>query len=99
MFCYFFLIQVLGDICKSDGECWLDDDSFGNCVNGKCTCRFDNQVPNVARTNCINAKKLGERCRDDSECMIVKNTACREVCKCSAGYTLSRNETTCLKGR
>ncbi|CAG9860994.1 unnamed protein product [Phyllotreta striolata] len=92
-----YLGVLLDDFCQSDANCWLQGDKFGNCVFGRCTCKFDKEVPNEDKTDCITGKKLGELCNSDAECSITYNTQCRVKCQCAPDFVLSRDQTRCLR--
>ncbi|XP_072385573.1 uncharacterized protein [Diabrotica undecimpunctata] len=94
---YFSCLGLLGDFCRGDPNCWLASNQFGNCVYGKCTCKFDNEVPGTDRMSCVNGKKIGEQCDSDNQCSLTENTQCKTVCRCSTGFVLSRDQTRCLK--
>lgn len=89
----------MDDLCINDGSCYLNDGTFGNCVAGRCTCKFDLQIPAADKVSCIEVKRLGELCQNDEQCSTVSNAVCRVDCRCAAGYILSRNKNACLKGK
>ncbi|XP_068909533.1 prion-like-(Q/N-rich) domain-bearing protein 25 isoform X1 [Tenebrio molitor] len=86
----------LGEKCSHDNNCYLSDGSYGFCVLGVCSCRND-QKPSADKTLCGNAMKLGEPCTNDEECNTVPNTRCLEKCRCSVEYTMSKNQSSCVK--
>ncbi|XP_057662697.1 prion-like-(Q/N-rich) domain-bearing protein 25 [Diorhabda carinulata] len=92
-----YVSVLLDDYCSSDGNCWMMDNKFGNCVYGKCICPFDKQVPNTEKNDCIEGRNLGESCDNDNQCILVENTQCRVTCRCATGFVLSRDETRCLR--
>ncbi|XP_044259706.1 multiple epidermal growth factor-like domains protein 11 isoform X2 [Tribolium madens] len=86
----------LGEVCMVDQNCLLSDGQYAFCVAGICTCRKD-ETPSPDRTLCLGSRNLGEPCKSDKECLSVPNTRCLEKCVCDTTYTLSRNETECVK--
>ncbi|KAG5892837.1 hypothetical protein JTB14_032431 [Gonioctena quinquepunctata] len=92
-----YVSVLLDDFCQSDGNCWMSNGIFGSCLFGRCTCKYDEEVPTVDKTSCVEARKLGELCNDDNHCSIVPNAVCRVSCKCGPGYTMSRDQTKCLR--
>lgn len=89
--------KVLEDFCRSDGNCVLADGTKAYCTDGQCQCNIGLR-PTLDRTRCVVARNLGQTCQNDYECSFIDNASCREVCRCSVGYAVSRNQTTCLKG-
>uniref|UniRef100_A0A6P7G0D3 Prion-like-(Q/N-rich) domain-bearing protein 25 isoform X2 n=1 Tax=Diabrotica virgifera virgifera TaxID=50390 RepID=A0A6P7G0D3_DIAVI len=92
-----YVSVLLGDFCRGSANCWLASNQFGNCVYGKCTCKFDNEVPGTDRMSCVHGKKIGEQCESDNQCSLTENTQCKTVCRCSPGFVMSRDQTRCLK--
>jgi hypothetical protein len=95
--CFDYLFLELGETCSHDNNCYLSDGNYGFCVLGVCSCRND-QKPSADKTLCGNAMKLGEPCTNDEECNTVPNTRCLEKCRCSVEYTMSKNQSSCVKG-
>ncbi|KAJ8954870.1 hypothetical protein NQ314_007003 [Rhamnusium bicolor] len=90
-------ILGLGDFCQTSGNCLLKDGSFGNCVDGRCECKFDKQLPTEDAMSCVEAKDLGEICESDEQCSFIPNAVCRVSCRCAPGFALSRNGKSCLR--
>lgn len=86
------------EYCQVDANCWLNDGTFGNCVRGRCTCKFFKQVPAEDFLSCIESRDLGESCTTDAECSKVSNAVCKVTCKCGSRFTLSREQDRCLPG-
>lgn len=93
-----FSVSELGDFCQTGGNCLLKDGTFGNCIAGKCDCKYDRQVPTEDAMSCVEARNLGEICENDDQCSFIPNAVCRVSCRCAAGYALSRDGTRCLEG-
>ncbi|KAJ8958292.1 hypothetical protein NQ318_017438 [Aromia moschata] len=82
---------VLGDYCRTDANCLLKDGTFGNCVDGRCECKFDRQLPTEDAMSCVEQRDLGEICENDDQCSFTSNAVCRVSCRCRAGFALSRD--------
>ncbi|XP_060525047.1 multiple epidermal growth factor-like domains protein 10 [Cylas formicarius] len=87
---------LLDDFCQTDANCILGDGTFAFCADGQCSCNLKQQ-PSADKLSCIETRNLGESCSDNNQCSLTENAICREVCRCAAGYVLSRNRTACLK--
>ncbi|EEZ98472.1 neurogenic locus Notch protein [Tribolium castaneum] len=86
----------LGEVCMVHDNCLLSDGTYAFCVAGVCTCR-KNEAPSPDKTLCLGSRNLGQPCKSDKECISVPNARCLEKCVCQTAYTLSRNETECVK--
>ncbi|KAL1500902.1 hypothetical protein ABEB36_006321 [Hypothenemus hampei] len=89
-------INLLEDFCRSDANCVLEDGSYAFCADGQCQCNIGLR-PTLDRKHCVIARALGENCTDDYQCSFTANSVCRDVCRCSIDYVISRNNTACLK--
>ncbi|XP_023311518.1 multiple epidermal growth factor-like domains protein 10 [Anoplophora glabripennis] len=87
----------LGDFCQTGGNCLLSDGTFGNCIDGKCDCKFDRQIPTEDAMSCVEARNLGEICDNNDQCSSIPYAVCRVSCRCAPGYALSRDGTRCLE--
>ncbi|KAJ8972205.1 hypothetical protein NQ317_019830 [Molorchus minor] len=87
----------LGDYCQTSANCLLKDSTFGNCVDGKCECKFDKQMPTEDAMSCVDSKNLGEPCDNNDQCSFILDAICRVTCRCSSGFVMSRDENKCLK--
>lgn len=89
----------MNEYCQVDANCWMKDGTFGSCIRGRCTCKFDKQVPAEDGISCIDSKDLGESCTNDAECAITPNSVCQLSCKCGGRYMISRAKDSCLKSK
>ncbi|XP_022913224.2 prion-like-(Q/N-rich) domain-bearing protein 25 [Onthophagus taurus] len=88
-----YLTSRPGELCQSDFNCLLSDNSIGNCFMGRCKCPILHHHTDDGR--CVPSAYLGDVCTEDDAC---RHTfaACYDVCRCIGGYAPSSDGRTCL---